>query len=200
VNEGVSVTLNGTGSTDPDGGILTYSWLQTAGVPVTLNNPGSAQPSFLGSTGGMTSSLGFRLTVTDPEGLSGSDQCSVIVAGAAAGMDLSGQWLSLTRTVKRSTSTFRGKIRVKNLGGQAAPGSVLEVYQSADSVLNPSSDLLIGKANVSSISAGGYVDVSPRMSALYNGLPVYLFAVLDATNAVSETDETNNRVVSALVQ
>ena len=199
VNEGVSVTLNGTGSTDPDGGILTYSWLQTAGVPVTLNNPGSAQPSFPASTGGMPGSLGFRLTVTDPEGLSGSDQCLVIVAGATAGMDLSGQWLSLTRTVKRSTSTFRGKIRVKNLGGQAAPGSVLEVYQSADSVLNPSSDLLIGRVNVSNISEGGYVDVSPRMSAPYNGLPVYLFAVLDATNLLSETDETNNRIVSALV-
>jgi hypothetical protein len=114
-------------------------------------------------------------------------------------MDLSGQWLSLTRTVKRSTSTFRGKIRVKNLGGQAAPGSVLEVYQSADSVLNPSSDLLIGRVNVSNISEGGYVDVSPRMSAPYNGLPVYLFAVLDATNLLSETDESNNKIVSALV-
>lgn len=200
VNEGASVTLNGTGSTDPDGGMLLYSWLQTSGVPVTLDNPGSAQPSFPATTGGLTSTLVFRLTVTDWEGLSGSDQCSVIVAGAAAGIDLSGQWLSLTRTVKRSTSTFKGKIRVKNLGGRAAPGSVLQVYQSADSVLNPSSDLLIGKTTVSSIPAGGYVDVSPRMSAPYTGSPVYLIAVLDATNTVPETDEVNNKVVSVLVQ
>jgi hypothetical protein len=200
VNEGVTVSLNGTGSADPDGGMITYSWLQTSGSPVALDNPGSAQPRFLAATGGSTSSLVFRLTVTDPEGLSGSDQCSVMVTGAASGIDLAGQWLSLTRTVKRSVSTYRGKIRVKNLGGQTAPSSVLRVYQSADSVLSTSYDLMIGKATVTSIPAGGYVDVSPRLSGTYNGSPVYLIAVLDPDNVVPETDEANNKVVSELVQ
>jgi hypothetical protein len=199
VNQGVNVSLNGTGSADLDGGILTYSWLQTGGTPVTLDNPNSAQPRFLANTGGAGSSLVFRLTVTDPGGLSGSDQCLVAVSGAASGMDLSGQWLSLSRTVKRSVSTFRGKFRVKNLGGQAAPSSVLRVYQSSDSTLN-ATDLLVGKTTVTSIPAGGYVDVSPRMSGTYNGSPVYLIAVLDATSVVSETNEANNTVVSALVQ
>jgi len=138
--------------------------------------------------------------VTDPEGLSASDQCSVIVGGAASGRDLSGQWLSLSRTVKRSVSTFKGKIRVKNLGGQSAPSSMLYVYHSSDSAFQAAADLLIGKTTVSSIPAGGYVDVSPRLSsAPFNGSPVYLIAVLDATNAVSETDEANNKVVSSLV-
>jgi hypothetical protein len=200
VNQGISVVLDGTRSTDPEGGTLAYSWLQTAGAPVTLDNPRSAQPRFLTDTGGSTNSLVFRLTVTDPEGLNGSDQCSVVVTGAAAGMDFSGQWLSLSRTVKRSISTFRGKIRVTNLGSQAAPSSVLHVHQSADSFLNISSDLLIGETTVSSIPAGAYVDVSLRMTAPYDGLKVYLMAVLDAANAVSETDETNNKVLSALLQ
>jgi len=201
VNQGASVTLDGTGSTDPDGGILAYSWLQTGGTPsVTFDNPGSAQPRFQANTGGAGSSLVFRLTVTDPEGLSASDQCSVVVAAGASGVDLSGQWLSLTRTVKRSVSTFRGKIRVRNLGNQAAPSFVLRVYQSADTSFLSTTDLLIGKANVSSIPAGGYVDVSPRLSAPYNGSAVYLIAVLDATNAVSETHEENNKVVSGLIQ
>ncbi len=200
VNEGVSVTLNGTGSTDPDGGVLLYSWLQTAGAPVTLDNPGSAQPRFLASTGGLASSLVFRLTVTDPEGLSASDQCAVLVNGVSSGMDLSGQWLSLSRTVKRSVSTYRGKIRVKNIGSQAAPSFLIRVYQSADTVLNTSSDLLVGKATVASIPAAGYVDVSLRLSGTYNGSPVYLIAVLDSNNVVSETNETNNKVLSALLQ
>jgi len=199
VNQGASVTLSGTGSTDPDGGILAYSWLQTGGAPVTLDNPVSAQPRFPAATGGASSSLVFRLTVTDPGGLSASDQCSVVVNGAASGMDLAGQWLSLSRTVKRSVSTFRGQIRVKNLGNQAAPSSVLYVYQSVDAVFQ-NTDLYLGKTTVSSIPAGGYVDVSLRLTAPYDGSRKYLIGVLDATNALVEMDEMNNRVVSGLVQ
>jgi len=199
VNQGVSVTLDGTGSADPDGGILAFSWLQTAGAPVTLDNPGSAQPRFVASTGGSTSSLVFRLTVTDPEGLSGSDQCAVLVNGVSSGMDLSGQWLSLSRTVKRSVSTFRGKIRVKNLGNQAAPSSALKVYQSGDPSFQ-TTDRLLGKIKVSSISAGGYADVDVNLSAYYSRTKVYLIGILDTANAVSETNEDNNQVVSGLLQ
>jgi hypothetical protein len=83
VNQGVSVTLDGSGSTDSNGGLLAYSWLQTSGAPVTLDNPGSAQPRFVAETGGVSSSLAFRLTVTDPAGLSASDKCSVTVNAAA---------------------------------------------------------------------------------------------------------------------
>ena len=83
VNQGVSVTLDGSGSTDSNGGLLAYSWLQTSGAPVTLDNPGSAQPRFVADTGGVSSSLAFRLTVTDPAGLSASDKCSVTVNAAA---------------------------------------------------------------------------------------------------------------------
>jgi hypothetical protein len=115
-------------------------------------------------------------------------------------MDLSGRWLSLSRTVKRSVSIFRGRIRVKNLGGQAAPSSVFHVYQSADSALQATTDRLLGKFTVSSIPAGGYVDVNLRVSAPYDGTKVHLIGILDATNAVSEKDETNNVVLSGLVQ
>jgi hypothetical protein len=202
VDQGVSVALNGTGSTDPDGGILAYSWLQTGGTPVTLDNPNSAQPRFLANTGGAGSSLVFRLTVADPGGLSASDDCSIAVNGSTSAKisiaDLSGQWLSLTRSVKRSVSTYKAKIRVMNLGGQSAPSSLLRVYQSSDMIWH-NTDLLVGRANIASIPAGGYLDVAPRLSGTYNGSPVYLIIVLDAANAVSETDEANNKIVSSLV-
>ena len=83
VNQGASVTLDGTASTDPDGGTLAYSWLQTSGAPVTLDNPCSAQPRLVADTGGASSTLAFSLTVTDPGGLSASDDCSVAVGGDA---------------------------------------------------------------------------------------------------------------------
>ena len=206
VNQDATVTLDGTGSTDPDGGTLAYSWLQTGGAPVTLDNPGSAQPRFQANTGGAASNLVFRLTVADPEGLSASDQCSVgvnagtpvEVSNTASMADLSGQWLVLSRTVKRSVSTFKGKIRVNNLGTQAAPSSVVKVYQSGDPGFQ-TTDRLLGKIKVQSVPAGGYVDVNLRLSAPYDGSEVYLIAVLDAAEAIAEMDETDNVIVSGLI-
>jgi fibronectin type 3 domain-containing protein len=201
VNQGASVTLDGTGSTDPDGGLLAYYWLQTGGTPVTLDNPNSAQPRFLADTGGSSSSLIFRLTVTDPGGLSASDQCSVVVNGAASSVDLSGQWLSLTLYwwAGPGADTLTGKIRVKNLGSQAAPSTVLYVYQSSDPAFQ-TTDLFLGKSNVSSITAGGYVDVNLTLIAPHNPSSVYIIGILDATNALSETNEANNAVVSGLIR
>jgi hypothetical protein len=37
--EEIEVTLNGSNSSDPDDGIKSYQWSQTAGPPVTLSNP-----------------------------------------------------------------------------------------------------------------------------------------------------------------
>jgi hypothetical protein len=208
-DQDTNVTLDGTGSTDPNGGLLAYSWLQTSGAPVTMDNTGSAKPHFVANTGGVSSSLVFRLTVTDPAGLSASDKCSVMVnAGTPAegnntafGVDLAGHWLSLTRSVSRWSRTcyFRGKVRVKNLGTKAASRSTLYVYQSLDSTLQ-GTELLLGKITVSSIPAGKYVDVSVNLKASYNRGGVYLIGIVDAPNTIVETDETNNSVVSGLIQ
>lgn len=72
VNEGTAVTLNGSGSRDPNGDPLTYQWSQVSGVPVTLNLADSAQPTFIAPTvtvGGTT--LTFELTVNDGHQKSG---------------------------------------------------------------------------------------------------------------------------------
>jgi len=80
VDEGVTVTLNGSGSTDPDGGIASYSWQQTGGPAVTLSSTTAASPTFTSpdvTEGG--ASLAFRLTVTDNGGLTSTDTCIVNV-------------------------------------------------------------------------------------------------------------------------
>jgi len=205
VEQGASVTLNATGSTEPDGDQLAYYWRQTGGTAVALDNIISAQPRFIAPAAAST--LIFNVTVSDPDGLSASDECSVVVNGSpsvetnktVSGKDLSGQWLSLTRTVKRSMSTFRGKIRVTNLGNQAAPSSVLHVYQSTDSVVDATTDRILGKIAVSSIPAGGYVDVNVRFYAPYNGTKVYILGIADGVNAIVETNESNNMAVSGLI-
>ena len=45
VNESVSVTLDGSNSSDIDNDLATYQWEQTTGTPVTLSNAAAAQPS-----------------------------------------------------------------------------------------------------------------------------------------------------------
>lgn len=62
----VTVTLDGTGSSDPDGQGITYQWTQTAGEVVELDDPTSPTPSFSVSVSGQ---FIFQLIVTDACGV-----------------------------------------------------------------------------------------------------------------------------------
>ena len=75
--EGAAVTLNGSNSTDPDDGIVSYLWTQTSGTAVTISDPTKASPTFIAPM--LEGSLTFQLMVTDAGGLHGNDTCIVNV-------------------------------------------------------------------------------------------------------------------------
>jgi chitinase len=71
VYEGASVTLDGSGSSDADGTIAGYQWVQTGGAGISIYNAAHAQASFTAPVVGLNGeTLAFRLTVTDDDGSS----------------------------------------------------------------------------------------------------------------------------------
>jgi len=70
------VTLDGTGSFDPDGSIQSYFWTQITGATVVLSGSTTATPTWTASSGGTRS---FRLTIIDNSGQSSSDTVSIAV-------------------------------------------------------------------------------------------------------------------------
>jgi hypothetical protein len=84
-NVGVNtlVTLNGGGSSDPDGGPspLTYSWAQLSGPSVTLGSPTSVATTFTPTLAG---TYVFRLTVSDGAA-NDTDDVTVNVTGGGGG-------------------------------------------------------------------------------------------------------------------
>ena len=80
VQEGNSVTLDGSKSADPDDGVAACQWTQTSGPPVYLSSPAVYQPTFIAPEGlAEETNLTFNLTISDNGGLQSQDSCTVTV-------------------------------------------------------------------------------------------------------------------------
>jgi PKD repeat protein len=80
VNEGQTVMLNGSNSTDPDDDIVSYHWTQIGEPALNLSDPDAEQPIFTAPEVGFGgTALTFELTVIDLNGNQAKDVCIVNV-------------------------------------------------------------------------------------------------------------------------
>ena len=115
-NVGERVTLQGTGSFNPYGAAsqLTHQWTQVHGPPVELSGANRGDPSFtVPANAADGDTLIFKLTVTDREGVSSSDETVVTVSAppsptACAGLDVTG--------APGETVTLQGRCSVNPYG------------------------------------------------------------------------------------
>jgi len=78
-------TLNGSGSTDSDGIIVGYQWQKISGGTANIITPNSASTQVTGLTEG---SYTFRLTVTDNDGATDTDDVVVTVSNVNAEVEI----------------------------------------------------------------------------------------------------------------
>ncbi|MCU0685214.1 MAG: PKD domain-containing protein [Polyangiaceae bacterium] len=96
VKSGDLVTLDASGSTDPDGSNLTYVWTQTNGAPVSLSGGNGQKPTFVAPAVTVATNLVFEVRVSDGAGQS-TDSVLVTVtpdtgaAGSGGGSGAAGQ-------------------------------------------------------------------------------------------------------------
>jgi len=120
VQAGDPVTLDGSGSMDPDGSIASYAWAETTSSGVSLSD--DTQPTFTAPNVSSETTLDFELTVTDDDGAGDTDTVSVTVQPpAAANFQVS--------NLQAPGSAEQGdkidvSADVENTGGQTATKSV----------------------------------------------------------------------------
>ena len=73
----VTVTLDGTDSSDPDGSIASYSWTRISGPSVALSGANTSTPSFTAPT--TSGTIVFQLTITDDDGETDTDTVTISI-------------------------------------------------------------------------------------------------------------------------
>lgn len=100
----------------------------------------------------------------------------------------------------RGKNTLNGTFNLRNTGTADAPASTIFLFLSNNRLLDEG-DTLIAITSVGSVAAGGTkgVNVKVVLPAGANLAGQFLIAVVDATEAVLESDKGNNVIASGAI-
>jgi hypothetical protein len=79
IEEGETVTLDGSQSSDPNDVITVYEWTQISGMQVQLSDENAVKPTFVPAPITENTAVVFQLTVFDTGGLSDSDTVEITI-------------------------------------------------------------------------------------------------------------------------
>ncbi len=180
VAELTTVNLDGTGSSDPDGDALSYSWAQTGGPNVTLTGATTATPSFTSPdvTPGNPQTLTFELTVGDGS-VSASDSVDVVVSEGLSMVNVAGQVF-----YERPAPNFRCiGLDFGNITNMPVRRATVILLDAADNVLATTTSDDTGAYAFSGINANTDVRVRVRAQIMRTaGLQTYEVYVRDNTS------------------
>ncbi|MGC4034414.1 MAG: PKD domain-containing protein [Chitinophagaceae bacterium] len=145
-----SVTLNGSGSVDPDGTISTYAWTKISGpMQSTIAAAGSVTTAVNNLVEGV---YVFRLTVTDNSGNTATDSVTITVNAAANKAPVANAGVSQTITLPVNTGNLDGSAST-DPDGSIATYSWVKISGGAATIANNS----IAKTTVTGLSVGQYI-------------------------------------------
>ena len=137
VTAGDLVSLDGSGSSDPDGSISRWSWTVSEGPELDLSGADGPRASFTAPLSSNSYEIVLELTVTDGDGISASDSVTVSVQPLAAGppVSLSGRVVpSVSQALDADTNDPANRYRAN------------DTLSTAQAVANP-------------VTIGGYVNL-----------------------------------------
>jgi hypothetical protein len=79
VEEGETVTLDGSQSSDTNGAVITYEWIQISGSQIRLSDENAVKPTFVAAPITEDTTVIFQLTVYDSGGLPDSDTVEITI-------------------------------------------------------------------------------------------------------------------------
>ena len=124
-----NVELNGSGSFDPEGDTLSYTWSQTGGPAVELRRPDSIIARFTGRYG---ETYQFQLTVRDSFGETGTDVVSIGMEAAPVPLPQINVFTALPSAILQGGNTtlswatqFADSVKISGLGSVPPNGQVV---------------------------------------------------------------------------